>query len=87
VIRWLPAVFFSFTTYIVLYTVTAFYRIAIRPATKPAFVAGDKFLIACELLVIGLMQIGIFFATGGRWLPYLFAGLFSGQQTIEGTLL
>jgi fatty acid desaturase len=77
VIRWLPTVFFSFTTYIVLYAVTTFYRVDIRPATKPAFIADDKFLIACELLVICLMQIGIFFAVGGQWLSYLFAGPFA----------
>ncbi len=76
-IRWLPTVFFQFVTYIARYTASAFYPADTKPAiatAKPAFVAGDKLRISCELFVILLMQVGVFFAVGGRWLPYLFAG-------------
>lgn len=76
-IRWLPTVLFNFVPYIARYTTTAFYPGNSKPklaTAKPALFAGDKLHITGELLFIFLLQAGIYFAVGGRWLAYFFAG-------------
>jgi fatty acid desaturase len=75
--RWLPTVFFNFVTYIARYTITAFYPDNTKPVLatrRPAFISGDRWRIAIELAVILAIQVCVFFAVGGRWVSYLWAG-------------
>ena len=74
--RWNPLVAVHFVPYILRNTVAAFYpnstKLTLVPF-KPSYAPKQRIVIIIELVVIVVIQIGIFHAVGSRWFAYLWA--------------
>lgn len=75
--RWNFIVGFHFVPYIFRNTLAAFYPNASKPSlvpAKPPYTTRERLAVAFELAVIALLQVGVFYAVGGSWIRFLFAG-------------
>lgn len=74
--RWNLIVGFHFVPYILRNTFAAFYPDAAKPPfvpAKPPYTTNQRLAVAFELVVIALLQAGVFYVVGGSWLRFLFA--------------
>lgn len=78
-----PLVFVHFAPYVVRNTVAALLPARWKPAivpSRPAYDGRDTAIILGELLLIAVVQAGLFLASGGRFLPYLI--MLAGSQAL-----
>lgn len=70
-------VFAHFVTYLARNIATVFYPEPHKPFSVPArpgYTSAERWAVAAELVWIGALQAGIYFAVGQDWVGYLWAG-------------